>query len=546
MDEFDYVVVGAGSAGCVLAARLAEAGNKVCVLEAGPNDWNPYIHIPAGYIKNVFSETLTWGFVSEPVPGINGRQIPLTQGRGVGGSSSLNGMVYSRGQRGDFDTWAQMGNPGWSYDDVLPFFKKSERRIGDGDPAYHGFDGRLTVADPEKLFPLSDTFIAAAKDIGFPHVRDQNAGDQREGVTTWQFTVDPTGRRRVRMSSARAFLKPALKSGNISLRTNSSATRVLFENGKGACGVEYRAGKPGSPILRVRARRDVILSSGAINTPRLLQISGVGPQEHLRSIGVDVVRDVPGVGANLVDHLGVRITAKVRNAESVNERSRGLPLLWEGVKWAFGKPSILAMPPMTMCLYIRSSPHLERPDVQIAFTPGSYREGFPGALEPYPGVTLGGYRQRPESRGYVRARSKDIDVQPAIQPNYLSTRGDQEAAVAVVRTARRLFAAPSFAPYIVEETFPGVSVERDDEIIAFARQYGNTVYHHTGTARMGPDGDKMSVVDARLRVRGLQGLRVADNSIIPAHISGATNATAIMIGEKAASIILQDAQARAA
>ena len=544
MDEFDYVVVGAGSAGCVLTARLAEAGNKVCLLEAGPNDWNPYIHIPAGYIKNVFSDTLTWGFVSEPVPGFNGRQIPLTQGRGVGGSSSLNGMVYSRGQRGDFDTWAQMGNPGWSYDDVLPYFKRSERRVGDGDPAYHGFEGRLTVADPEKLFPLMDVFIAAAKDIGYPHVPDQNAGDQREGVTIWQFTLDPTGRRRVRMSSSRAFLKPALKTGNISLRTNSPATRVLFENSR-AFGVEYRAGKAGSPHCLVRARREVILSSGAINTPRLLQISGVGPEEHLRSIGVDVVCAVPGVGANLVDHLGVRVAAKVKNAASVNERSHGLPLLWEAAKWAVGKPSILAMPPMTMCLYLRSSPHLERPDVQIAFTPGSYREGFPGILEPYPGVTLGGYRQRPESRGYVRARSKDIDVQPAIQPNYLSTENDRRAAVEVVRTARRLFAAPSFAPYFVDETFPGVAVQSDDEIIAFARRYGNTVYHHTGTARMGPEGDTMSVVDNRLRVRSLEGLRVADNSVIPAHISGATNATAIMIGEKAADIILQDARTSA-
>lgn len=542
MDEFDFVVVGAGSAGCVLSARLAEAGKTVCVLEAGPNDWNPYIHIPAGYIKNVFSKTLTWSFVSEPVPGAHDRRIELTQGRGVGGSSSLNGMVYSRGQRGDFDTWAQMGNPGWSFDDVLPFFKKSERRVGVGSPDYHGFDGRLTVADPEKLFPLMDVFINAAKDIGFPHVPDQNAGDQREGVTTWQFTVDPTGKRRVRMSSARAFLRPALKTGNISLRTNSSATRVMFKEGR-AIGVEYRAGGPGGPLRQVHARAEVVVCSGAINSPRLLQISGLGPQEHLRAIGVDVVQDMPGVGANLVDHLGVRATARVRNAESVNERSRGLPLLWEAAKWAAGKPSILSMPPMTMCLYLRSSPHLERPDIQIAFTPGSYRDGFPGVLEPFPGVTLGGYRQRPESRGYVRARSKDIDVPPAIQPNYLATEGDRRASIEIIRTVRRLFASPSFAPYVAEETFPGAAVQTDDEIIDFARRYGNTVYHHTGTVRMGPDGDTMAVVDARLRVKGLHGLRVADNSVIPAHISGATNATAIMIGEKAADIILKDQSA---
>lgn len=516
----------------------------MCILEAGPDDWNPYIRIPAGYVKNVFSKTLTWGFVTEPAPGLDGRRIDLTQGKVVGGSSSINGMVYNRGQRADYDGWAQKGNPGWSYDDVLPFFLKSEKRIGFGEEGFHGVDGTLTVSDPVTIGPLCDVFVEAVKSLGFPHVPDFN-GKAQEGVGAWQFTMDPTGSRVLRQSSARAFLKPPMKAGRISLRTNSTAVRIVFE-GKQAKGIRYRAGGPGSPVKEVRARREVIITSGALNSARLLQISGIGPEDHLRSLGVDVVHDAPGVGANLTDHYQFRIAAKVRNAVTVNEHSRGLPLMWQVAKWVMGKPSILAMPPTVMRLFFRSSEGLDNPDVQVSFTPGSYREGFPGLLDRYPGMSLGGYPQRPQSRGYVRARSTDIEVAPEVQPNYLAVEYDRQCMIAIFNMARRVFATPAFAHYYIDEMFPGQSVQSDDEILDFARRYGGTSYHAVGTARMGPASDRTAVVDETLRVRGVTGLRVADNSIMPAITSGPTNATAIMIGEKAADMILRDQQARVA
>ncbi|MCO5063920.1 MAG: GMC family oxidoreductase N-terminal domain-containing protein [Rhizobiaceae bacterium] len=540
-EEFDYVIVGAGSAGCVVALRLSEAGKTVCVLEAGPTDKDPYIQIPAGYVKNIFSTTRTWNFLSEGIPGSDGRQIKLVQGRGVGGSSAINGLIYNRGQPDDFNTWAQKGNPGWGYEDVVPYFKRSERRIGKGDARYRGFDGPLTVTDAHSRDPLCDMFVKAATSLGFPYTDDYN-GDGQEGVGTWQFTIDTTGRWLIRQSAARAFLKPALKTGRVSLRANSSATRILFRDGE-AVGVEYRKGGKGGPVSEVRARREVILSSGALNSPRLLQISGVGPKEHLRSLGVEVIRDIPGVGANLSDHFQLRVATKVRGLSTVNERGRGIPLAWEIAKWAAGRPSLLGMAPTLMRLFFRSDPALDNPDLQISFTPGSYQEGIPGLLDRYPGITLGGHQQRPESRGFVRARSTDIDVQPAIQPNYLSTEADQKAIIQIVRTARRILHTPTFAPHVVEEVFPGSSVQSDSEILDFARKRGGTVYHHTGTARMGPDGDAGAVVDPRLRVRGLRGLRVVDASIMPTPISGPTNAASIMIGEKGADLILEDEKA---
>jgi choline dehydrogenase len=296
-----------------------------------------------------------------------------------------------------------------------------------------------------------------------------------------------------------------------------------------------------APEREVRARREVILSCGAINTPRLLQVSGVGPAQHLRSLGIGVVADLPGVGANLSDHYQLRVAARVRNISTLNERGRGVRLAWEVVKWAAGRPSLLSLGPVPMRLFFRTDPALAHPDVQMSFTPGSYQDGLPGLLDHYPGMTLGGHKQRPESRGYVRAVSTDIAVPPTIQPNYLSTDSDRAAMVFVVRSARRILRSPAFAAHYVDEVFPGSDVETDDEILDFARQRGGTTYHHTGTARMGPDGDAMAVVDARGRVRGVSRLRVADASIMPAPISGPTNAAAIMVGERMADLILHGA-----
>lgn len=536
-DEFDFVIVGAGSAGCVLALRLAEAGCSVCLLEAGPSDRNPLVQIPAGYVKNIFNPRLTWSFATEPVAGLGGRSVKLPQGRTLGGSSAINGMIYNRGQPEDYDSWAQAGNTGWSHDDVLPYFRKSERRIGEGDPRYHGREGRLTVSDLDFPDPLCDRFVAAAAELSYPRVQDYNAARQ-EGVGPWQFTIDPRGWRPVRMSAARAFLRPALRTGRVDLRTGSPALRVLLDQGR-ATGVRYRAGGPGAPVREVRARREVILSAGAINTPRLLQVSGIGPAEHLRRIGVEVMLDLPGVGQNFADHYQLRVAVRVKGIGTLNERGRGLPLAREVLNWTLGRPSILGIGPVLMRLFCRSDPALERPDLQLSFTPASYQEGLPGLLDHYPGITLGGYQQRPESLGHVLARSADIDTPPEIQPNYLATENDRRAMVDVIRIARQLLGSAAFAEHYVEEVFPGPAVADEAQILDFARQHGGTAYHPVGTAKMGPEGDPMAVVDPQLRLRGLAGLRVVDASVMPRIVSGNTNAPTLMIAEKAADMLLR-------
>lgn len=536
-EAFDYVIVGAGSAGCVLANRLSAKGHTICVIEAGPPDTNPLIHIPAGYVKNLLSKTLTWGFVSEPVPGANGRRISLPQGKTLGGSSAINGMIYNRGQRGDYDGWAQRGNPGWSYADVLDYFRKSERRLG-GDATYRGTAGPLTVTNPIVTSPLCDLFAEAARDAGINDVLDYNAESQ-DGVGPFQFTIDMSRWPSRRMSAARAFLHPAIKTGRVSVRTSSYAERLLFE-GRRAVGVRYMKGSPGGRAVEVAARREVIVSAGAINTPRFLQISGIGDPAHLRSLGVQVAVPLPGVGQNLHDHFQVRVAAKVAGITTINERGRGAPLGWEIVKWLLNRASIVGIGPSLMRMFVRSNPALDTPDLQMWFTPASYREGIPGFLDRYPGMTSGGYKQRPESRGWVMARSTDVSVQPEIQPNYLSVESDRQATLAVIKTARRILQSSRFARYYVEEKFPGATAQTDDELLDFARTYGGTSYHHVGTARMGPPTDVGAVVDHRLRVHGIERLRVVDASIMPAITSGNTNAPTIMIAEKAADMILQD------
>jgi choline dehydrogenase len=537
--EFDYIIVGAGSAGCVLSKRLAaDRKHSILLLEAGPSDRNLYIHVPAGYVKNLLNKKLTWGFVSAPVPGAGNRCISLPQGKTLGGSSCLNGMIYNRGQRGDYDSWAQQGNAGWSYDDVLPYFRRSEHRTA-GDANYRGQGGPLTVTDPVVDHPLCAKFVEAAKALGIPEVEDYNSSVQ-DGVGRFQFTIDLSGPRAWRRSTARAFLHPAVKTGHISVRTEAYVSRILFE-GKKAVGVQYTEGANGSP-KEVYARREIIVSAGALNTPRLLQISGIGDPEHLTTIGVPVVAPLKGVGANLADHYGVRVAAKVKSIRTINERGRGVPLLWEIAKWVVGAPSILGIGPSLMRMFTRTDPQLEHPNLQMWFTPASYTEGIPGFLDYYPGMTCGGWKQRPESRGWVRAVSTDIHVQPEIQPNYLSTESDRRDTVVLLNTARKILSSQSFSQYFVEESFPGRDVRNDDEILTFARERGGTSYHHVGTAKMGPSHDPYAVVDDRLRVHGLHGLRVVDASIMPSITSSNTNAPTIMIAEKAADMILADAR----
>ncbi len=530
---FDYVVIGAGTAGSLLAARLAEAGRyTVCVLEAGPPDRSPFIHIPAGYIKTLYDPAHTWRFVTEPVPGADDRRFATTQGRTVGGSGAINGLVYNRGQAADFDHWAQLGNRGWGYADVLPYFRRSERRQG-GDAAYRGRDGGFAVSDLDWHHPLCDAFIAGAETLGIPRNRDYNGASQA-GVGTFQRAIQ-RGRR---VSTARAFLYPAIARGGIDLRTLAQVTRIQFD-GKRATGVAYRQGGPTGAERFVAARREIILCGGAINSPALLQRSGIGPAARLAGLGIAPVRDLPGVGENLRDHYAVRMVARARGP-TINGLSRP-PRLWgEIAKWALGRPSILGLSPSLVHVFWKSDPALDAPDLQFTFTPASYKAGgIAGMLDDFPGMTCGVWQQRPESLGHVRIRSADPFAGPEIQPNYLAAETDRRVLLAGIKLARRLLTTPDLAPFYEREELPGPAAQTDDALMAWARAQGSTVFHLIGACRMGPDTDRLAVVDDRLRVRGVSGLRVADSSIMPSMPSANTNAATMMIAEKAADFVLE-------
>jgi choline dehydrogenase len=531
--DFDYVVVGAGSAGSLLAARLAEGGqHTVCVLEAGPPDRSPFIHIPAGYIKTLYNPAYTWQFKTEPVPGADGRQFATTQGRTLGGSGSINGLVYNRGQAADFDHWAQIGNRGWGYADILPYFQRTERRLGAGDDAYRGRSGGFAVSSLDWQHPICDAFIAGAAGIGIPVNPDYNGATQA-GVGTFQRAIH-RGRR---ISTARAFLHPAHAEGGIDIRTDAHAVAVTFD-GKRATGVRYRQGGAGGTDRTVTARREVILCGGAINSPALLQRSGIGPAAFLSGLGIATVHDLPGVGENLRDHYAVRMVARARGL-TINNYAR-LPRLWaEIAKWAIGRPSILALSPSLIHVFWKSDPALDSPDLQFTFTPASYKAGgIAGMLDSFPGMTCGAWQQRPESLGTVRLRSADPFDHPAIQPNYLAHENDRRVLLAGIKLARRLMTTPELAPFYDHEELPGADAQTDDELMHWARQQGSTVFHLIGACRMGPATDPTAVVDDQLRVRGIEGLRVADSSIMPSMPSANTNASTLMIAEKAADMIL--------
>lgn len=534
-EEFDYVVVGAGTAGSLLAARLAEArAGTACVLEAGPRDLNPFIHIPAGYIKTLYDPRYTWRFVTEPGAAIGGRRIATTQGRTLGGSGAINGLVYNRGQAADYDHWAQLGNRGWSHADVLPLFRRTEQRLDEADPAYRGSAGGFGVSSLDWRHPICEAFIAGTASLGIPPNPDYNGATQA-GVGTYQRAI----RRGRRVSTATAFLKPAAAAGGLEVRTDAQATRLLFE-GRRAVGIAYRRGGPSAPERTVRARREVILCSGALNSPTLLQRSGVGPAALLAGCGISVVQDVAGVGENLRDHYAVRMVARARG-RTINSLARP-PRLWgEIAKWALGRPSILALSPSLVHVFWKSDPALETPDLQFTFTPASYKAGgIAGLLDDFPGMTCGAWQQRPESTGHVRIRSADPFDLPEVQPNYLSHETDRRILLAGIKLARRLLTTPELAPLYEREELPGPQARTDDELMAWAREQGSTVFHLIGACRMGPQTDRLAVVDERLRVRGIDGLRVADSSIMPSMPSANTNAATMMIAEKAADMIVED------
>ena len=529
---FDYVIVGGGSAGSLLAGRLSDSGATVCVLEAGPVDSNPFIHMPAGFVKTLFNPKLTWRFQSEPGAGTGGRRVETTQGRTLGGSSSVNGMVFVRGQSADYDVWRQKGNRGWSYADVLPYFKRLERRIGSADDTYRGRDGALPVTDVDWRHPLCDAFIAGAVGLGYPRNPDYNGATQA-GAGYYQRVIHRTRR----VSAARAFLYPAMASGRISVRTDAQATAIVLAE-KRAVGVRYRVGGPAGPVREVRANREVIVSSGTINSPKLLQLSGIGPADLLQNLGVEVRHAIAGVGENLKDHYSPRIVVRAKNTGTINDLVRGPRLLAELAKWTLRRPSVLGLSAAVVYAFGKSDGMLEAPDFTVIFTPASYRDGFLGALDRFSGMTCGSWQMRPESTGHVRIRSADAADAPAIQPNYLAAEKDRQVLLAAIRGARRILATPELAQYYDREQLPGAQATTDDELLDFARQYGSSCYHFVGTCRMGAAHDPSAVVDDELRVRGIQSLRVVDASIMPTMPSANTYATSLMIAEKASDLIL--------
>ena len=529
--EFDYVIIGAGSAGCVLANRLSADGkNSVLLLEAGPKDRNIWIHVPLGYGRLFKSKTLNWMYQTEPEPGLDGRTVFQPRGKVLGGSSSINGLLYVRGQHEDYDRWRQRGNDGWGYDDVLPYFKKAENQQR-GPDDFHGVGGPLPVSDLSHADALSAAFIAAAAETGIPKNRDFN-GTTQEGAGYFQ-TTTRYGRR---ASTAVAYLRPAKARNNLHIETSALVQRILF-NGRRAQSVQYR--KNGS-IHTARARKEILVSSGAYNSPQLLQLSGIGPAELLRNHGIEVVLDAPGVGNDLQDHMQVRVVMRCTQRMTLNDviNSPARKIL-AGLRYAAFRTGPLSIAAGTSGAFFKTSPRLATPDVQIHFLPFS-TDKMGEKLHAFSGFTASVCQLRPESRGSLRIRSADPATPPEIRINYLATEVDRTTNVEGLKILRRILWAPALRPYVVDEVDPGIKVTTDEQLLKYCRQRGSTIYHPTSTCRMG--SDPLAVVDQRLRVRGIEGLRVIDASIMPDLVSGNTNAAIIMIAEKASDMVLQDAR----
>ena len=528
--EFDFIIVGAGSAGCVLANRLsADPKNRVLLLEAGPEDRNFWIHVPLGFGKTLQNGRVNWMFESAPEPGLNGRRDFLPRGKVLGGSSSINGMIYMRGQAQDYDHWAQLGCRGWSYDDVLPYFKRAENNQRGGDD-FHGVGGPLTVSDLTEKTPVAEAFIAAGKEMGLPENPDFNGAFQ-EGVGYSQVTI-ARGRRN---STAQAFLKPARGRPNLKVETGAVASHIVFD-GRRAVGMAYIVG---GELRQASATREVILSCGAYGSPHVLELSGVGAPERLKAAGIDVVHALPGVGEGMQDHQIFRMRWRLKGKlNTYNERVHGLRALSEGIRYFANRTGVLTNPTNPVNAFFRTRPELATPDVQLQFFPGSYRSIRDRTLDKAPGATLGPTLLRVESRGSVHAASPDPTAPPAILTNVLGTENDRKSALLAMRFTRRLMETAAMRPYYDAELSPGVDAQSDDELLAYAREMGASNWHPASSCRMGPEGDGMAVVDTALRVRGLEGLRVVDASVMPTVVSGNTNAPTIMIAEKAADLML--------
>ena len=531
-ETFDYVIVGAGSAGCVLASRLSEDGrHRVLLLEAGPRDRYPWIHVPIGYAKTMFHPVYNWRFKTEPEPYMNGREVYWPRGRTLGGSSAINGLIAIRGQREDYDDWAAQGNPGWSFADVLPWFRKSEHNVR-GATEWHGADGPLWCSDITVPHPLVDALIGAGETLGIPRNDDFNGATQ-EGVGYYQLTTR-NGRR---CSTAVAYLRPARDRPNLTVRTAAHASRVELA-GRRATGVTYRRG---GREETVHAAREVILAAGALQSPQLLELSGIGAPDVLQRVGVPVLHALPGVGENLQDHLQARAIFRCTEPITTNDTLR----TWHGrlrmgLEYVLFRGGPMAIGINQGGLFARVLPDSGRPDVQFHFaTLSSDMAGSP--VHTFSGFTMSVCQLRPRSRGHVHIRSADPLAPPAMQPLYLAEEEDRRTLVAGLRLARRLAATPPLARYVEAEYRPGSDAQSDEALLEFARNTGGTIFHPSGTTRMGPASDPRAVVDAELRVHGIDTLRVVDCGIMPTLVSGNTNLPVVMIAEKISAAILRDA-----
>jgi len=535
--EFDYIVVGAGSAGCVLAARLSEdPTTRVLLLEAGPADRSLWIHLPIGYGKTMWSPTYNWCFHTDPDPNMNGRQIYWPRGKTLGGSSSINGLIYIRGQREDFDHWAALGNAGWGYDEVLPYFIKSEGNQRGANPL-HGGDGPLKVSDIGTRHELIEAFIGGAQQIGVPRTDDFN-GARQEGAGYFQLNTWKGWR----CSTAKAYLAPARRRSNLRIETGAMAAGIDFDGAR-ASGVRYRKG---GVMRTATAQAEVLLAAGAIQSPQLLQLSGIGPEALLREHGITPQRVLPGVGENLQDHLQMRLIFECAKPVTTNDQLNSwMGQLKLGLQWLLFRSGPLAVGINQGGCFMRAlqdesgQPVAATPDIQFHVATLS-ADMAGGKVHPFSGFTLSVCQLRPQSRGHIRIRSTDPFAPPAMQPNYLSTELDRRTAVAAVKAARAIAAAPAMQPYVKREVRPGPDVGDYAALLEFCRSQGATIFHPSGTCRMGHDA--MAVLDERLRVHGVPGLRVVDCSAMPTLVSGNTNAAVVMMAEKAADMIRQDAQ----
>ena len=531
MRTYDYIVVGAGSAGAAVANRLsADARNSVLLLEAGPAS-HPWSRFPISYAKLLNNPAANWLYTSEPEANTNGRSLPVPRGRLLGGSSAINGMAFVRGQAQDFDTWAQMGNQGWSYQDVLPFFKRMETYDG-GEDEFRGRDGPLRVTNPEPRDPLYAALIKAAGEAGIRHNPDYN-GAVQDGIAMSQATIS-AGRR---MSTARCYLDPIRQRKNLHIETGA-LTEALVLDDKRCVGVRYSVA---GESREAKCGRDVVVSAGTINSPQLLELSGIGQPERLRELGIEVRHVLPGVGENLRDHYAPRTRWGIgRRGITFNDRARGLGLVWQALRYALSNQGLLGMVAAPIRAFVRSREGLEAPDALLGWVPMLTERGPKGPIiSRESGVTCYAHPMRPESKGHIHIASADPHRPPMINFNFLSSPIDAEITVRAVRIARAVMTAPALAGMLVTEIAPGVARTTDDDILDWVKQAAETTYHPVGTCKMGPDA--MAVVDSRLRVHGIEGLRIADASIMPALTSGNTNAPSIMIGEKAADMVLADA-----